>query len=458
MTAKMAIRGPISHAYAFSALWLVNTTPPFPSYYAMIRFVKTWLLFVAGIASPTHALDWPSYRGLHSDGVSTEKIALNWPASGPKQLWKVPTPLGFSSFTVGEGKAFTLVQRELDGAPREVCLALDAATGKELWATDVSPARADGSGDDGTPDNSGGDGPHSTPTISNGKVFVYTPLLVLHCLDASTGKKLWSRDVLKEHSGRNISWNNASSPVVDGDLVFVAGGGAGQSLLGINKTTGQVVWKAHDEKLTHATPVVANILGMPQVIFFLQSGLVAVHPRTGASLWRFPFRYNVSTASSPVVSGDIVYCSAGYGVGGAACKLTKVDGKFIATQMWRVTGDGEVANHWSTPVAKDGYLYGMFSFKRYGVGPLKCVDLTTGQVKWEQPDFGAGQVIMVDEHVLALTDDGQLVLVEANPTAYKEISRTKAVDGKCWSMPTVSNGRIYARSTREGVCLDVAPQ
>jgi outer membrane protein assembly factor BamB len=218
-----------------------------------------------------------------------------------------------------------------------------------------------------------------------------------------------------------------------------------------------VVWKAQDERITHATPVVAKILGMPQVIFFMQSGLVAVHPRTGALLWRFPFRYQTSTASSPVVAGDIVYCSAGYGVGGAACKLTKSDGRFIATQMWKIAGDKQVANHWSTPVCKDGYLYGMFSFKKYGAGPLKCVELATGQIKWEQPGFGAGQVILVDGHVLALTDDGQLVVVEATPDAYKEISRAKVVQGKCWSTPTLSNGRIYARSTREGVCLDVSP-
>ena len=119
-------------------------------------------------------------------------------------------------------------------------------------------------------------------------------------------------------------------------------------------------------------------------------------------------------------------------------------------------GNQPVANHWSTPVYHRGHLYGMFSFKEYGSGPLKCVELATGKVKWEQPNFGAGNVILAGDTVLALSDAGELVTVEPNPATYREISRAKVVTGKCWSTPTLANGRIYVRSTREGVCLDAA--
>jgi outer membrane protein assembly factor BamB len=214
------------------------------------------------------------------------------------------------------------------------------------------------------------------------------------------------------------------------------------------------VWKGHDEKITHATPVVATIQGERQVIFFLQSGLLSVSAKEGKALWKYPFPYSVSTAISPIVAGDIVYCSAGYGVGSGACRITKEGDTFKATELYRVPGDKLIANHWSTPVVKDGHLYGMFSFKKYGVGPLKCVELATGKIKWEQPGFGAGNVILVGDTIVALTDDGQVVFVEAAPAAYKELSRTKAVGGKCWSTPAYSNGRIYVRSTTEGACLE----
>ena len=393
--------------------------------------------------------DWPQYRGPHQDGISTETANVAWGANGPKVAWKVPTPNGFSSFAISGGKVFTQVVRN----GREICLALDAANGRELWAADVGIGKYPNGGDAGAKDNNGGDGPRSTPTVSEGRVYVLTPNVMLQCLDAANGRKVWAHDVLKEYAGRNIAWFSAASPVIAGDLVFVAGGGPGQSLLAFNKKNGQLVWKGHDEVMTHATPVVATILDERQVIFYVKSGLLAVSVKDGKELWRFPFEFHVSSAISPVVEGDIVYCSAGYGVGGGACKVSKSGGGFTATELYKIPGDKVIANHWSTPVAKDGYLYGMFSFKKFGNGPLKCVELATGKVVWEQPGFGPGNVILVGDKLVALSDDGHVVIVEATPAAYKEVARFKAVNGKCWSTPAFSDGRIYVRSTKEGTCL-----
>ncbi len=414
------------------------------------------IFLVAASAVGLSAADWPQYRGAQGDGRTADTISAPWLEAGPKVVWKAPTKNGFSSFAVAGGKAFTIVNREVDGGTKEVCLALDAATGKELWAAVIGAGKYDGGGDDGAKENRGGDGPRSTPTISDGKVYVFNPYLVLWCLDAETGKPVWSLDLIKEHAGRNIHWQSAASPVVEGNLIFVAGGGPGESLLAVDKNTGKVAWKTGDEKITHATPVVATIQGAKQVIFFMQSGLVSLAVEDGKELWRFPFRYNVSTASSPVVSGDIVYCSAGYGVGGGACKISKDGDRFVATQLYKVPGDGKIANHWSTPVCKDGYLYGMFSFKKYGDGPFKCVEIATGKVMWEQPGFGAGHAVLAGDKVVALSDDGRVVIIDPNPTAYKEVAQAKVLPGKCWTTPAVSNGRIYVRSTTEGVCLDVS--
>jgi outer membrane protein assembly factor BamB len=277
---------------------------------------------------------------------------------------------------------------------------------------------------------------------------------LLYCLDAATGKPAWQKNLMKEHAGRNIPWKSAASPVVDRNFVFVEGGGPGQSALAFDKKTGQVVWKSLDEKITHATPVVATILGERQVIFFMQSGLVSVAAKDGKELWRFPYRFSVSTAISPVVSGDIVYCSAGYGVGGGACKIVKEGTGFAAKPLYK--GLAPATNHWSTPVCKDGFLYGMFSFKEFGTGRMKCVELATGKVMWEKPGFGPGNVTLVGNKLIALSDTGDVVLVTAKPDAYEETGRFKAVTGKCWSTPAFCDGRIYVRSTKEGTCLEVA--
>jgi outer membrane protein assembly factor BamB len=237
--------------------------------------------------------------------------------------------------------------------------------------------------------------------------------------------------------------------------VLVAGGGAGQSLLAFDKADGKLAWKAFDETMTHATPTAATIQGQRQVVFFVKSGLLAVEPTSGKELWRYAFPFRISTAASPVVAGDIVYCSAGYGVGAGAVKLAKADGKFTATEIYRFNGDKPLANHWSTPVLHDGHLYGMFQFKEYGSGPVKCVEVATGKVKWEKAGFGPGHVILVDGHVLALGDAGQLVLIKATPDSYQEVARADVLAGKCWTTPVVAGGRVYARSTKEAVCLDL---
>ncbi len=420
---------------------------------------KTTFAFAASLAATltVQAADWPQYRGPNHDGSTTERIATKWPAGGPKALWKVPAPNGFSSFTVAGGKAFTQITRNVGGVDREVAIALDANSGKELWAFPVGgTAYGHNGGNAGAKGNDGGDGPRSTPTVVAGKVYVLSSDLALFCLDAATGKQVWTHDLMKEFAGRNITWKNAASPVVDGNLVFLAGGGAGQSLLAFNKDTGALAWKSQDETITHSTPVVATIHGVKQVVFFMKSGLVSVAAADGKLLWKATYRFNVSTAITPVVAGDMVYCSAGYGVGGGAFKISKAGAAFKAEQLWQTPGDKEVANHWSTPVFKDGHLYGMFQFKEYGTGALKCVELATGKVKWSKPGFGPGNVILLGGQVLALSDAGELVVVEAAPGAYQELSRAKAVAGKCWSTPVVSNGRVYVRSTKEAACFDVA--
>ena len=413
------------------------------------------LIPLLALTATLHAADWPQYRGALTNGATPEKILKPWTGAAPKLLWKVPSEGGFSSFAVAGTRAFTLSLKEIDGAKQESVVAHDAATGKELWAAALSFAKYDGGGNDGTPDNKGGDGPRSTPAIVGSNVIVLSSQLTLACFDGANGNVVWKKDLLKEHGGRNIQWQSAASPMLAGGLLYVAGGGPGESLLAIDPKDGSVVWKAFDEKMTHATPVATNILGQPQIVFFLQSGLLAVEPKTGKELWRYTFPYKISTAASPVVSGDIVYCSAGYDVGAGAVKITKEGLGFKATEIYRFRGNKPLANHWSTPVLKDGYLYGMFQFKEYGGGPVKCVDIKDGSVKWEQPGFGPGHVILAGDQMLALSDAGELVLISAQPTGYKEIARAKVVDGKCWTTPVLANGRIYVRSTREAACYEV---
>lgn len=395
--------------------------------------------------------DWPQYGGPAGDRISSATLGLkSFASSGPPSVWKVPLADGFSSFTVQGTTAFTLVAR--DG--REVLVALDAETGQERWSAVLGKEEYDGGADSGTDDNKGGDGPRSTPSVADGRVFALDSHLLLACFEAASGKELWKHDLLAEFEGREIRWQSAASPLLEGGLVFAVGGGAGKSLLAFRQSTGQLAWSRGDETMTHATPIAATIQGVRQVIFFVQSGLVAVTPDTGTELWRTEFPYRTSTAASPVVSGDVVYCSAGYGVGAAAWRIEKKDGRLVPALLWRAAN--KLINHWSTPVVRDGHLYGMFSFKEYGKGPLKCVELASGEERWSADGFGPGNCILVGDTLVALSDAGEVVLVEPNPKSYRELARADVLAGKCWSMPAFSDGSLYVRSTNEGARLDLS--
>ncbi|MBL9135994.1 MAG: PQQ-like beta-propeller repeat protein [Verrucomicrobiales bacterium] len=405
------------------------------------------MLMLAG--ARVNSGDWPQYRGPQHNGTSTERIRVNWSAQGPRQLWKKPLPDGFSSFAVSQGRAYTGVKRQVAGNAMEVYLALDANTGAELWARPVGPSPPGrGAGN--------GDGPRSTPSVDGEFVYVLSAYVSLFCLRASDGGIVWERDLLEEFGGEIPDFEAAASPLIVGDLVLVNGpaGGKGQRFFGLSKSDGRTVWELASPKLTHSTPVLATLHGVRQAIFFTAGGAVAMIPESGQELWRYSYNVSVPTAIAPVIGEDTLYHSAGYSIGARAARITKAGTTFRATEIWRKRD--ELINFWSTPVYHQGHVYGLYGHD-YGLSaPLKCIELATGTEKWSEPNFGPGQVLLVDGKILLLTADGKLILAAPTPERYQELARFKALSGTCWNAPAISQGRIYARSNREGVCLDVS--
>lgn len=402
-----------------------------------------WTLSSAAVAYAA-PLDWPQYRGPSADGTASADLATTSDLK-LNEVWRVPTPLGFSSFSIADGKAYTLVA--VDDV--EHCVAFDAATGNEQWRTPLGKSEyGHGGGNAGARNNRGGDGPRSTPTINDGRIYAYDAEMHLVCLDASDGSEIWRHDILNEFGGENVKWLNAVSPVIEGDRLFTCGGGEGAAFLAFNKTDGKLIWKSGDETMTHATPVVRELHGQRQIIYYMESGLVAIDPANGSELWRAEVEFRTSSAASPIVDGDLVYCSAGYGVGAAVFRISDTND---VEQVW--SRPNRLMNHWSTPVLRDGFLYGLYGFKDYGDAPLCCVELATGETKWSQEGFGQGNLILVGDDLIVLSDAGELVIVKATPDAYQETMRTEVLEGKCWSTPAFSDGRLFVRSTQEGACL-----
>lgn len=389
--------------------------------------------------------DWPLYRGPTGNGVSTERIRTDWNANPPKLLWRAPLTNGLSSVSVSGGRVFTQVRVGSTSAGTEYCVALDARTGAFLWTAPVGLADYPGGGVG--PD----DGPRSTPVVKGNRVYVLGSYLNLHCLDAATGQPVWAKDLRAAFGGDVIGWQNAASPLIEGDRLFLNVNAPPNRLVALNLADGGLIWRKVNVQMTHATPVAATILGERQIVFMAQEGAVGVDPATGQERWRYPFPYNTSTGASPTIEGDLVFCAAAYSKGSGAARITRSGDAWTATPLWGPRSSRMI--HWSTPVVVNGYVYGLFEL---GSIPLRCLDAQTGEDKWSVSGFGRGATLLVSGKLLIVTEAGEVVLVEPDPAQYRELARFQALDSRVWNSPAISDGVLYVRGTTELAAFDLA--
>jgi len=399
------------------------------------------------------AATWTQYRGSNQDASASEPIRTNWAESAPTVLWTNSLPFGLSSFSVGDnGRLYTMVRRSRSSQDTEFCITLNAQTGAEIWAVpiDIADYPNGGVGSD--------DGPRSTPTIDGDRVIAFGSYLNLVCLNATTGAEIWRRNLRADFATENASiipWQNAASPTVVGDLVIVNfSAGGSDRLLAFNKADGSVKWNRSSFGMTQTTPVAGTIAGMQQVVVFAQRAVFAVDPLTGDILWQHALQYNgTSVAASPVIAGDTVYISRAYPTraGALVLQITRNNNTFTAARKWEKPNT--LMNHWATPVYYNGHYYGM-----YGQDTLRlqCIDAENGDIKWSATGFGYGSVTRAQDKIIALSDRGDVVLVEADPAQYTEIGRIRPIRSKTWNNPAVSGGKIFIRSTTEAVALDVS--
>jgi hypothetical protein len=341
----------------------------------------------------------------------------------------------------------------------EVCVALDASNGAQLWSTalDTASYPHGGVGFD--------DGPRSTPALDGDSVFVLTSYLKLYRLNVTNGAIIWQQDLVALFGAFVIAWQNAASPVIENGLIYLNASCPVQSLMALRVADGGVEWRTLDEGLTHATPTLATIHDTRQIIFATQRGLISLNPTNGSMLWQtnYPFNYGTSIGASPVVYQDMVFLTGAhaYGMGSMAVQVSLSNSTWSVTRLWFTNNP---ASHWMTPVVRDGFLYGHFGIQTFDsvTAQLKCVDLRTGAVKWTANNFGRGATILWNDYLVSLTERGDLVLVKPVTNAYTELARFTAIPGyhdftnKCWNGPAVSDGRLYVRSTSFVACFDLS--
>jgi outer membrane protein assembly factor BamB len=425
--------------------WQTQTLPRTASRCSLL-FILVSLNAVAG--------DWPQYRGPNHDATSSERINTDWTGSITNPVWRVQLTNGLTSLTVSGGRVFTQVKRNVGGQNKDVCLALSASTGAELWATPV----------ENTSYPNGGvgfdDGPRSTPVVNADSVYVFTAYQKLYRLNAANGAILWSTNLVAGFGGTVIQWQSAASPVIENGMIFLNAAGSSGTLMAFDAANGTLVWRSQNEGMTHSTPVLATMNGMRQLIFATQSGLVSLNPSNGTLLWKapYPFTYSISIGASPAVYQNIVFLSAHYNMGAVAVQIVQNGATQAAVQLW---AKSDFMNHWATPVCYQGALFGPFVPDDH-TAEFRCIDLLSGEQRWSVPNFGRGGTLLVGTNLLIITERGDLVLAEANPNQYVELQRFTAIPGfdgfrnKCWNALALSDGQIYVRSTAYAARFDLS--
>ena len=387
---------------------------------------------VLGIAQ---AADWPNYRGPNYNGISSETgWTSTWPEDGPKVLWKYSIGIGFASMSVSGGKVYATGNIK----DNDILYCLDAETGKEIWKKSY-PCPLYNKQHEG--------GPCATPTVEGNAVYTFSKDGDAIRFDTVTGKIVWHKNLNKELGLKHPGWYFASSPFIAGDLVIYNAGTHGTAF---KKADGSVAWQSGKGASGYSTAVPFEIGGQKGVAMVVCEELIGLNPATGKVMWKLPWKtsYDINAADA-IISGDTIFISSGYNKG---CALVKISGGDV-TKVWQ---NRNMRNQINCSVLWEGHIYGFYG-QVDGGGKLTCLDLATGEKKWSQGGMGTGSLMIADGKLIILGETGTLVIAAASPEGFKELASAEILTGKCWTVPVLANGRIYARNAAgQLVCVDVS--
>jgi outer membrane protein assembly factor BamB len=379
--------------------------------------------------------DWPQFLGPHRNATVTgRKLKREWQITPPQELWRHPVGPAWSGFAIAGDIAVTLEQR----GPDEWVTAYDANSGRSRW-THADPARY--------ATTIAGEGPRTTPTIDGERVFALGATGILNCLDLRTGRRIWTTNILTANGSATPVWGLSGSPLVLGERVIVSAGGPDhRSLVAYDKATGRFLWGAGSDSIGYSSPTLCELDGLAQIVIFNHRSVAGHRADTGEWLWSHPWSATHPHVADPVPIGpDQIVVSSGYGNGSEALQIQRAtNGTWSAKRLWKTL---RLKAKFANFTARDGFLYGLDD------GILACLDAGTGEQRWKEGRYGHGQLILVDALLLVTAENGEVVLLEVNPTGPRELGRFKAFTAKTWNSPALAGDRLYLRNDREAACF-----
>lgn len=390
-----------------------------------------------GAETPASENYWVEYRGPGRAGIYDQKpVNTAWPPAGPPELWRQKIGGGYASMIVAESLVYTIEQRR----GLEVVAAYDLAGGRQVWEHSWGARFSE---------RMGGDGPRATPTWNDGRLYALGGNGDLVCLSASDGSVIWKRNILKDAGASNLTWGMSAAPLVVDDVVIAHPGGRnGKSVFAYDKLTGDVRWSALDDKAGYVSPQVATLAGRRQLVLVSGTRVLGASLEDGSMLWSHPWKtsYDANCAQPLIVDDQHVFVSSGYGHGATLLQISSGEAGFSVEEIWF---NRNMKNKFNPSVLVDDVVYGLDE------GILAAIDVRNGERLWKRGRYGYGQLIYASGHLIVVSEQGDLAIVEATPQEYREAVRFESIPGKTWNVPALADGILLVRNQTEMVAYDL---
>jgi outer membrane protein assembly factor BamB len=418
------------------------------------------------LTSAGEAADWQTtprdyaafLGGRYWAEVGGVKLETDWNTQPPREMWRREIGAGWSAFAVVGNYAVTQEQR----GQRELVSCYRVDTGEPVW-THADDTRFDPNDVAGS---LGDIGPRATPTIVGERIFTQGGTGIVNCLAARTGRVLWSHDTAEEFDAPVAVWGKSGSPLVVDDVVVISVGAPSRqaaerrdynsSLVAFDIESGEVRWSAGARKAGYASPVLAELAGERQIVVVNESWVTGHRASDGEVLWEHPWTNEndeSASCSQPVpVGNDRLFLSKGYGVGASLLAIERdAAGTFSAKPLWQPAIKRVMKTKFSNVVMRDGFVYGLDDVL------LSCIELETGNLRWKNrrtPAFGHGQIMLIGDVILVLSERGELAIVAASPDDYRELASIQALGDAnvTWNNPAFAPPYLLVRNAREAAC------
>ncbi|OFX57840.1 MAG: hypothetical protein A2046_09130 [Bacteroidetes bacterium GWA2_30_7] len=387
--------------------------------------------------------DWLNWRGSNFDGKSNFKgLKTNW-SNGLDKLWQIDylcqgDVSAAWSAPVVKGNRLLITGRDNEN---DLVFCINTDDGKMIWLGKYKSQA----------ETSHGQGARATAFIDSSMVYTFGRSGDVVCWNIDDGKMIWHKNV-KEVGGVEPQWGHSATPLILDNKLIIQGGGK-SLVIAYNKITGEIIWKSMEGDAGYSASIPFVNGNDTTILIYHAKGLSCILPETGKELWRVPWEteYGVN-ATTPIVSGNIIFHTSAYGMGCEAIETTK-DGYKV---LWK--NDVISAQH-SDPVLIDGYLYGYAGESLRNKGLFKCIELQTGKEIWSSDQIGQGTIAYIDGHLICLDLKGSLYLVKPNNSKLEKIAEIKNaledVGNLAWTVPVVANGKLYLRYLQRLVCYDL---